>query len=183
MSSRVMSIARRVQDRVQAQRDPIAFARRIGVRIKGNVRFYGISRGMFGSEPWMISFGDNVYVTAGCTFVTHDGGTLVLRKEDPTLEWSAPISVGDDVYFGIRTTVLPGVTIGNRVVVGACSVVTKDVPGNSVVVGNPARRICSVDEYLERMKAKSLGIGHLPTADKDAALREIFGHLFNESSR
>lgn len=182
MSSILKSLARRLRDRFQAQRDPVAFARRIGVRIDGNVRFYGISRGMFGSEPWMIRFGDNVYVTAGCTFVTHDGGTLILRKDDPSLEWSAPINVGDNVYFGIQTTVLPGVTIGDRVVVGACSVVTKDVPDNSVVVGNPARRICSVDDYLERMKAKSLGVGNLPPDQKDAALRRIFKYLFDGSN-
>ena len=45
---------------------------------------------------------------------------------------------------------MPNVTIGNRVIVGAGSVVTKDIPSNSVAVGNPARVKCTLDEYLER---------------------------------
>lgn len=182
MTSRIMSLAQRVFDRIEANRDPVKFAKRIGVRIRGDVKFYGVSRAMFGSEPWMIGLGDRVFITAECRFVTHDGGTLILRREVPDLEWSAPIEVGDDVYIGTRSLILPGVTIGNRVVIGACSVVTKDVPENTVVAGNPARRICSVDEYLERMKKKSLGLGHLAGAAKDAELRKLFAHLFSDSS-
>lgn len=169
-----MGIVKRVLERRLAARDPVEFARRLGVHMRGKVTFYGVSRGMFGSEPWLISFGDNVYVTAGCQFVTHDGGTLILRKEFPDLEWTAPIEVGDDVYFGVRTLVMPGVTIGNRVVVAAGSVVTKDVPSNSVVAGVPARVISTVDDYLRRMQEKSLGLGHLSGADKDAQLRRIY---------
>ncbi|GGO92509.1 hypothetical protein GCM10011584_29080 [Nocardioides phosphati] len=171
-----MGLLGRVRDRVQANMDPEAFARRLGANLNGRVRFYGISRATLGSEPWMITFGDNVIVAAGCQFVTHDGGTMILRKEQPDLEWSAPIRIGDDVYFGVNTLVLPGVTIGSRVVVGAHAVVTRDVPDNSVVAGNPARLICSVDEYLAKMRAKSLGIGHLVGEAKDRELRRIYGY-------
>ncbi|GAA4379560.1 DapH/DapD/GlmU-related protein [Nocardioides caricicola] len=169
-----MGVLARVRDRVMAARNPEKFVRSLGVELRGTVRFYGVNRGMFGSEPWLISFGDNVYVTANCQFVTHDGGTLILRKDHPTLEWTAPIYIGDDVYFGIRSIVLPGVTIGNRVIVGAGSVVTKDVPDNSVVGGVPARLICTVDDYLERLQPKSLGIGHLSALEKEQRLREIY---------
>lgn len=169
-----MGIMTSIRDHVLASRNPEKFVRSLGVELRGTVRFYGVNRGMFGSEPWLISFGDNVYVTAHCQFVTHDGGTLILRKDHPELEWTAPIFIGDDVYFGVRSIVLPGVTIGNRVIVAAGSVVTRDVPENSVVGGVPARLICSVDDYLERLQAKSLGIGHLSAAEKEQRLREIF---------
>jgi acetyltransferase-like isoleucine patch superfamily enzyme len=69
---------------------------------------------MFSTEPWLISIGNNVYITSGCQFVTHDGDTLILRKEVPDLEFTAPISNGDDVYIGLNTTILPGVHIGNE---------------------------------------------------------------------
>lgn len=59
-------------------------------------------------------------------------------------------TIGDDVFLGAAAIVLAGVTIGNRVIIGAGSVVTKDVPDNSVVAGNPARVICTVDEYLKK---------------------------------
>lgn len=168
------NIIQGIRDRILAARDPEAFARSIGVRLGGRVTFYGIDRGMFGSEPWLISFGDNVYVTAGVQFVTHDGGTLILRKEIPDLEWTAPIAVGNDVYFGVRSLILPGVTVGDRCIIAAGAVVTRDVPANSVVGGVPARLLCSTDDYLERMKAKSLGLGHLPAAEKAARLRRMF---------
>jgi len=171
----VRNAVRGLRDRVLAARDPQAFARSLGVRLHGRVTFYGIDRGMFGSEPWLISFGDNVYVTAGVQFITHDGGTLILRKEIPDLEWTAPITVGNDVYLGVRALILPGVTIGNRCIIAAGSVVTRDVPQNSVVGGVPARRISSVDEYMEKMKVKSLGLGHLSASEKATRLKAHFG--------
>jgi len=175
----VLSLLRGVlvslRDRRAAARDPEGFARAVGVRLRGRVRFYGVSRAMFGSEPWLVSLGDNVHVTAGVQFVTHDGGTLILRREYPDLEWTAPIWIGDDVYLGIRSIILPGVTIGNRCVIGAGSVVTQDIPDNSVAAGVPARVVRSVDDYLDRMRAKSLGCGHLPAPQKAAVIREIYG--------
>ena len=133
------NLFRAVNDRIRAIRDPIGFARSLGVDVADDVRFYGISRGMFGSEPWMIRIHEKVFITAGVAFVTHDGGSLILRDEVPTLEWSAPIVVEKKVYIGIRSIILPGVTIGERSIVGAGSVVTKDVPPNSVVAGVPER--------------------------------------------
>jgi acetyltransferase-like isoleucine patch superfamily enzyme len=164
-----------LMDRRAAVRDPEGFARSIGVDLRGRVRFYGIDRAMFGSEPWLVSLGDNVFITAGVQFITHDGGTLILRAEDPDLEWTAPITLGDDVYVGLRAIIMPGVTIGDRCIIGAGSVVTRDIPAGSVAAGVPARVLCDVDDYLERMRAKSLRCGHLPATEKAAALRKIYG--------
>lgn len=175
MTSMVRALVWGVGDRLRAARDPQKFARSLGVELRGHVTFYGIGRAMFGSEPWLISLGDNVYITAGVQFITHDGGTLILRKEVPDLEWTAPIRIGDDVYIGVRALILPGVAIGNRCIVGAGAVVTKHVPDNTVVGGVPARRISSVDEYMKKMKAKSLGLGHLPAAEKAVRLKRHFG--------
>jgi putative colanic acid biosynthesis acetyltransferase WcaF len=52
---------------------------------------------------------------------------------------AAKITIGDDVFVGARAFVLPGVTIGTRSVIGACSVVTKDIPADVIAVGNPCR--------------------------------------------
>ena len=57
------------------------------------------------------------------------------------LEWAEPITIGNDVWLGGNVTILPGVTIGDNVVIGAGSVVTKDIPSNCVAVGNPCKPI------------------------------------------
>jgi acetyltransferase-like isoleucine patch superfamily enzyme len=161
--------------------DPVGYARSIGVTLGENVHFYSMTPGMFGTEPWLITIGDNVHITADCVFVTHDGGTLILRKEVPDLEWTAPIRIGSDVYIGIRSIILPGVTIGNRCIIGAGSIVSRSIPDNSVAVGVPARVIKTVDEYLEQMKKKSLKCGHLKGLEKEAVLKRIFGVTTNAS--
>jgi acetyltransferase-like isoleucine patch superfamily enzyme len=174
MIHRLIGIIRFIFMSIRAKLDPLGYARSIGVRMGENVVFYGISPSMFGSEPWMITLGSNVYITCGVSFITHDGGTLILRKEVPDLEWTAPIAVGTDVYIGVRAMILPGVTIGDRCIIGAGSVVTKDIPDNSVAVGVPARVIKSTDEYLENMKKKSLKCGHLKGEEKAKVLKKIF---------
>lgn len=167
-------VLQRAIDRYRGFKDPVAFARSLGVNIKGEVRFYSMSRSMFGTEPWAITIGDNVYITAGAQFVTHDGGTLILRTREPTLEWTAPIVIGDNVYIGLETMIMPGVTIGDNVIIGARSLVTRDIPSDSVAAGHPARVIKSLDQYFEDMREKSLGLGHLAGAEKDAELQEYF---------
>lgn len=174
MFARLLGIFKYICREIHAKLDPLGYARKIGVRMGENVRFYGMPANMFGTEPWLITIGNNVYITAGCSFVTHDGGTLILRKEVPDLEWTAPITIGNDVYIGNRVMILPGVNIGNRCIIGAGAIVTRDIPDNSVAVGVPARVIKSTDEYLENMKKKSLKCGHLKGDEKAKVLKKMF---------
>ncbi len=120
----VLSMIRRVMVRYRVARDPVGFARSIGVQVGERVRFYGMDPSMFGTEPWHVTIGSDVFVTAGVQFVTHDGGTLILRNQQPDLEWTAPIVVGNSVYLGLRVLILPGVTIGDRCIIGAGAVVS-----------------------------------------------------------
>jgi acetyltransferase-like isoleucine patch superfamily enzyme len=172
---RLLGILNYLKNQVRAKLDPLGYARSLGVRLGKNVNFYGMPPGMFSTEPWLITIGDNVHITAGCAFITHDGGTLILRKEAPDLELTAPITVGNDVYIGVRTLIMPGVTIGNRCIIGAGSIVTRSIPDNSVAAGVPARVIKSTDEYLKGAQAKSLHLGHLSAREKAQALKEHFG--------
>ena len=154
---------------------PIKYMKKVGINFpEGKVHIYG--RVAWGSEPWIITLGENVYITDGVKFITHDGGTLLYRKQIPDLEITKPIVVGNDVYIGNNVIILPGVTIGSNVVIGAGAVVTKDIPDNSLVVGVPARVIKTADEYLEKLKAESLHLGHLVGEEKDKALREYYGY-------
>ena len=157
---------------------PLKYAEKLGVNFpKGGLHLYGSPA--WGSEPWLISFGMNVYITAGCKFITHDGGTLLFRKDIPDLEITKPITVGNNVYFGNNVIVLPGVNIGNNVVIGAGAVVTKNVPDNSVVAGVPARVIKTIDEYFEKIKSESIHLGHLKGKEKDDALKKFYNYSDN----
>ena len=85
-------------------------------------------------------FGDNVFIAPQCGFYTA-GHPLDRETRIAQLEFAKPIRVGSDVWFGGGVRVLPGVTIGDNVVIGAGAVVVHDIPSNSVAVGNPARVI------------------------------------------
>lgn len=151
---------------------PEKYARKIGVNILGRIRIYG--KCSFSTEPWIITLGDNVHITDNVRFVTHDGGTLLFRDLEPSLEITKPIVVGDNVYIGVNSIILPGVTIGSNVIIGAGSVVSKDIPSNSLAVGVPARVIKTSDEYFEKLKKNSIGLGHLKGSDKQKALKEYY---------
>lgn len=87
-----------------------------------------------------VTFGDNVFIAPNCAFYTA-GHPLDPEQRNKGLEYAKPIEVGDNVWIGGNVVVLPGVKIGDNCVIGAGSVVTKDVPENSVAVGNPCKVI------------------------------------------
>ncbi|GAA5444411.1 2,3,4,5-tetrahydropyridine-2,6-dicarboxylate N-acetyltransferase [Microbulbifer sp. NBRC 101763] len=153
---------------------PTSYARKIGVELKGFVTIYGSSYSMFSSEPYLVTLGDNVYISIGAKFVCHDGSTLPFRKDIPDLELAGKIHVGDDVFIGMGALILPNVTIGSQCIVGANSVVTKSVPDGSIVAGNPAKQIGTTEDFLVRAQRKSLKIGHLTGREKVAAYKDLF---------
>lgn len=158
--------------------EPLKYASKIGVNFpRGGLHLYG--KITWGTEPWLITLGNNVHITDGVKFLTHDGGTLLYRNQIPDLEITKPITVGNDVYIGNNALILPGVTIGNNVVIGAGAVVTKAIPDNSLAVGVPAKIIKTADEYLEKLKKESLHLGHLKGQEKDKALMQYYGYKGN----
>ncbi|MGI6009955.1 MAG: sugar O-acetyltransferase [Ruminococcus sp.] len=92
-----------------------------------------------------VTFGDNVFIAPDCGFYTA-GHPLDKKQRSEGLEYAYPITVGNDVWFGAGVRVMPGVTIGSNVVIGAGSVVTKDIPDNVVAAGNPCRVIREIEQ-------------------------------------
>ena len=154
---------------------PKKYAKKIGVNFdEKNVYIYG--KISWSTEPWLITIGNNVHITDGVKFLTHDGGTLLFRKQIPDLEITKPICIGNNVYIGNNVLILPGITIGNNVVIGAGAVITKNIPDNSVVAGVPGKIIKTTDEYFEKLQRESLHLGHLKGKEKDRALMKYFGY-------
>lgn len=164
-----------LKNRVIELIDPVEWARKIGVNFpRGGVHLYG--RISWSTEPWLITLGNNVHITEGVRFITHDGGTLLYRDRVPDLEITKPIVVGNNVYIGNNVIILPGVTIGSNVVIGAGAVVSRDISDNSVAVGVPAKAIKSEDDYFAKIQRESLHLGHLKGREKDKALMDYYGY-------
>lgn len=128
------------------------YAKFSGVRFGKGCIFYTKK---FGSEPFMISIGDNCELSYNVDFITHDGAVWVIRnlyKEFKYIDILKPIVIGNNVFVGANSTILPGVVIGDNVIIASGSVVTKDISSNTIVGGVPAKFISTIDSYFEKNK-------------------------------
>ena len=111
----------------------------------------------FGTEPDMISFGNNVHIASGVTFINHDISVFMLQYMEPKSKFHAKtgeISIGDNVFIGAKSTILYDVKIGNNDIIGAGSIVTKDIPDGVVAVGVPCKPIGMFDDFKDKMLDK-----------------------------
>lgn len=129
---------------------PECYARKHGVSI-GKGCF--ISTRKFPSEGYLIEIGDYVRIASKTAFFTH-GGIWSIRKfyNDPELDHFGKIKVGSYSYIGENCMIMPGVTIGERCIVGGGSVLTKSVPDGCMVAGNPAKFIGYTDDFYNKLK-------------------------------
>jgi acetyltransferase-like isoleucine patch superfamily enzyme len=145
--------------------------RRRGLQIADDCRLIEIPN--FGSEPYLISIGRHVTISARVSFINHDGGTWVFRDQPRfrnVIKYGR-IVVHDNCFIGFGATILPGVSIGPNAVVAAQSVVTADVPANTVVGGVPARVLMSLEQYAES------ALQGTPAYDVDAYRRDKMAEL------
>lgn len=91
-----------------------------------------------------VTFGNNVFIGPNCSFYT-SGHPIDIERRIAGLEYAEPITVGDNVWFGGNVVVLPGISIGNNTVIGAGSVVTRNIPNNVIAVGNPCKVLKSIN--------------------------------------
>lgn len=96
-----------------------------------------VNHGCYFMDGGTITIGDNVFIGPYTGFYTAAHPTDYARRNQG-LEWAKPIVVGDNCWFGANVSVMPGVTIGNGCVIAAGSVVTTDIPDDSMAAGVPA---------------------------------------------
>ena len=128
---------------------PSIFLDALGVRHGARCRVFNAN---FGTEPWLIQMGNDVSIGSGVKFITHDGGVWVIRNitGNQRIDYFAQIKIGNNVFIGNDAMILPGVSIGDNVVVGAKALVASDLESNMVYGGVPARAIKTVQEYMEK---------------------------------
>jgi maltose O-acetyltransferase len=114
---------------------------RVGLNFK---RLHGVI--LDPAHCWLISIGDNVTLAPRVHVLAHDASTLAFIGYTRI----GRVVIGSNVFIGGSAIVLPNVRIGDNVVVGANSTVSRDLPANGVYAGNPARLVCGIDEFVRR---------------------------------
>lgn len=130
----------------------------------------------FGTEPYLISIGDNVRITKGVRFITHDGSLWVPRNlglVDKKADFFGKIVIGNNVNIGWDAIIMPGVQIGDNCIIAAGAIVTKNIPDNSVAVGMPAKVLESVQEYADKKRNSCVLTKNMTSEEKKAYLEQI----------
>jgi acetyltransferase-like isoleucine patch superfamily enzyme len=158
---------------VRCRADSTEYIRSLGAKIGHGCSIYTTPHN-FGTEPWLIEIGNNVTLGQGVMLITHDGTSRLFRDRLPGMSpfgnRFGTIVIRDNCFIGNNAILLPGVEVGPDSAVGAGSVVTKTVPPRTIVAGNPARLIKTLDEYIEGYSRRMIP---LEATDRDALRKEL----------
>lgn len=144
----------------------IMYMRRHGITVGERCRIF---TSITSNEPWLITIGDRVTISANVHFVTHDNG--IIKVLDGKTDVVGPITIGDRCFIGMNSTILLGVTLGENCIVGAGSVVTRSFPPHTVLAGNPARAICTTEEYAAKYRDKAIDFSSIPYDRREEFLK------------
>ena len=110
---------------------------RVGKRFFANFHFTVL-------DEAMVTIGDDCFIGPNVSIYTACHSTDPVKR-NTRMEWAEPVTIGDNVWIGGDVVILPGVTVGDNVTIGAGSVVTRDIPSNTIAAGNPCRVIKQLD--------------------------------------
>ncbi len=152
-----------------------------GMKVGKGVIF--IEAPAFGSEPYLIEIGNHTKITAGCTFINHDGAMYVIRSMEKYADARnfGRIKIGENCFVGNNCTFLPGAKMGNNCVLGTGSVLNSAMPDNSVYAGVPAKFICTLEEYGDKALANNVIYPRLlenNRAELDLYIKENLPHHY-----
>jgi acetyltransferase-like isoleucine patch superfamily enzyme len=151
----------------------IRYLRKQGVIIGKDCHLETMS---FSTEPYLVELGDHVAIANGTVLITHDGSISCFREEFPGDDVFGKIIIGKNVHIGINCTILPNTIIENNCIVGAGSVLRGRFPADSVIVGNPAKVIMSiqVQKLLFKMNPNRLHTEEMSDPEKKPLVLEHF---------
>jgi acetyltransferase-like isoleucine patch superfamily enzyme len=156
------------------RRDPVKYFRSQGVDIGEDVEIFGANLHTFGSEPYLVSIGNQVTVSHSVDFITHDGGLRVARAKYPDAYLYGRIRVSDNCFIGAHCILLPGAKVGTGSVIASGSIVTGEIPPDVVAIGAPAKPVKSVEEYVNGKKHLWIDTANLTLdAKRDVLIRHL----------
>lgn len=181
----------RNKGKFRSSEEYVQFLRDKGATIGEDVHIYAPNQTVIDStNAYLLSIGNHVRITQDVVILTHDYGWSVLKcgslegiQDGAVLGANSAVEIGDCVYIGMKAIILRGVKIGDNVIIGAGSVVTKDCESNSVYVGNPAKRISSIEEYFQKrlerqfMEAKDMALRYEKRYGRRPP-KEVFAEYF-----
>ena len=134
----------------------VPLLRWFGLNLTGTPRYIGTST--YFDSLKSVTLGDRVVISSNVRFLTHDYSittALIALGEKPATDIAreCKITVGNNVFIGLSSILLPGTTIEDNVIVGAGSVLRGHIPPNSIVFGNPAKVAGDILSYGEKCKA------------------------------
>ncbi|MCH4213257.1 MAG: acyltransferase [Prevotella sp.] len=132
----------------------VNYYRKKGIRIGGDCFFIDPKHVTIDTtRPELVEIGEHVFIHKGTIILTHDWASWgFVYSHNEFLPSHGKVKIGNNVWMGENVTILKGVTIGDNVIIGIGSIVTKDIPSNSIAVGVPAKVTGSYDDYYEKRK-------------------------------
>lgn len=179
MYQKMINVIRILSDLyLRATKSGVDYARLKGVKVGRDCRIYTKS---FGSEPWMISIGDKVTITSGVVMLTHDGSTWLMNDEKGRRYLYRRVKIGNNVFIGVNSIIMPGVLIEDNVIIAAGSIVTKSIPSGVIVAGNPARIIGEYDSYKREVLVNYISDNNIDyMCDYQSRIEKIVDNSFKK---
>ena len=131
----------------------VKYLKSIGVECGENITIFVPHRTTIDSlNPHLLKIGSNVAITGPASILTHDYSVFVANhlSKGRLFGKQQPVEIGNNVFIGWGGVILPGTVIGDNVIIGAYAVATGNLESNAVYAGNPARRICSIEDYIQK---------------------------------
>lgn len=138
----------------------------LGVKFGKNMRAFSP---LVSAEPYLLEFGDNITVSGGVKFITHDNS--VIKLFDNATDTIGKIKINDNCFIGYGSIILPGIELGKCTIVAAGSVVTKSFKEGGIIIGgNPAQKISTIDEYKLKVEKNLFDMNGLSYQEKKSLI-------------